>query len=202
MPIRKYIFLSIVIMSLTGCVATKIPSKSEYRINTNLLVTKSNNLACKDKSLKVAQAFSVGSLMTNRMTYALGDSKQYVYSQSLWAQTPNTALTAKFLKLIRDSELFKSVQASKSRSKNDFILEINIEDFMQYFDKDSKNSYANISINLTLIDVKSNQVFASKTFDSQVDVVTLNAEGGVEGLNKALNNVLKNTNTWISGVCK
>ena len=197
----KFILLSILVLIFSGCVTTKIPAKSEYRINTNVTVNKSNGQSCKEKSLKVAQAFSSSSLMTNSMMYALGDSKQYAFSESLWAQSPNTVISSKFLKLIRETRLFKSVQISKSRSRNDFILEINIEDFMQYFDEKSTHSYVKISVNLTLIDIKSNKVVDAQTFSSKVDVAILNAEGGVEGLSHALSNVLKDTNTWISGVC-
>lgn len=198
----RYIILSLLVVFFSGCVTTKVPAKSEYRINTQVSASKSNSQTCKEKSLKVAQAFSSSAFMSNNMLYALGDSKQYAYSESLWAQNPNTVITSKFLKLIRETDLFKSVQNSKSRSRNDFILEINIEDFMQYFDEKSTRSYAIVSINLTLIDIKSNRVFATHSFNEKVDVVSLNAQGGVNALTKALSTILQNTNTWISGVCK
>ncbi|MFT5661489.1 MAG: cholesterol transport system auxiliary component [Sulfurimonas sp.] len=198
----RYICISFFVLLFSGCVTTKVPSKSEYRINTTVITTKNDAQNCKEKSIKVAQAFSSSSLMSNSMTYALGNSKQYVYSQSLWAQTPNSVITSKFLKLIRGTELFKSVQISKSRSNNDFLLEINIEDFMQYFDEKSTSSYANVSLSLTVIEITSNKVIATKTFTSKVEIDTLNAEGGVDGLSESLNNILANTNIWLNGVCK
>jgi cholesterol transport system auxiliary component len=107
-----------------------------------------------------------------------------------------------YLKLIRGSKLFKSVQVSKSRSKNDFILEIHIEDFMQYFSENSKKSYANVLVSLTLIDFKTNEVFATQTFGSKVDITELNANGGVDGLNKALSDVLTQSNFWLGEICR
>ena len=198
----KYIMMVFFVIIFSGCVTTKIPAKSEYRINTNIKMTKSEATGCKEKSLKVAQAFSSGTLMSNSMMYAKGDLKQYAYAESLWAQSPNSVITSKFLKLIRETNLFKSVQVSKSRSRNDFILEINIEDFMQYFNASATHSHANVSVNLTLIDIKSNRVFASHSFEAKVDAKSLNAQGGVEALNTALNKILNDTNTWISGACK
>ena len=198
----RYIVFSLLVVFLSGCVTTKIPAKSEYRINSQIEVSKNDAQNCKEKSLKVAQAFSSSAFMSNSMMYALGDSKQYAYAESLWAENPNTVITSKFFRLIRETELFKSVQISKSRSRNDYILEINIEDFMQYFNPQSTHSYANVSISVTLIDVKSNRAFATHSFNEKVDAKSLNAEGGVAALTIALNNILKDTNTWITGVCK
>ncbi|MDB2562792.1 ABC-type transport auxiliary lipoprotein family protein [Sulfurimonas sp.] len=198
----KYLAISLFIILLSGCVTTKVPAKSEYRISTDVVAMQTTSNVCKSKSLKIAQAFSSGILMSNHMMYAIGNSKQYAYAESLWAENPNTVVTSKVLKLIRETKVFKSVQVSKSRSRNDFILEINIEDFMQYFDEASLHSHASISITLTLVDIKSNRVIATKTLNSKVDVKELNAEGGVKGLQMALSNILEDTNTWISGVCK
>ena len=198
----KYLFISVCMLFLSGCVTTVVPAKSEYRINTDVVPAQSESNACKQKSLKVSQAFGSSVLVSNHMMYAIGDLKQYAYTESLWAENPNTVITSKILKLIRDTGVFKSVQVSKSRSRNDFILEINIEDFMQYFDEASLHSHANISLALTLIDIKSNRVVATQSFNAKVDVQELNAQGGVKGLREALNIILKDVNTWIVGVCK
>ena len=197
----RYILVILAFFLFLGC-STTLPPKSEYRLSPDIAIKKLSADSCKDKSLKVAQAFSTSTLMSRDMSYGLGNSKQYIYSESQWASTPNRAITAEFLKLLRDSKLFKSVQISKSRSKNDFILEINIEDFMQYFNKQSSASFAKISISLTLIDAKTNKVFATQTFRTKLDVETLDANGGVSGLNRALSEVLSQSNIWIAGVCK
>jgi len=136
------------------------------------------------------------------MYYAQGNMKQYMYSSSKWSRSPNRAITSEFLTLIRASNLFKSVQTAKSRSRSDIILEINIEDFMQYFDENSTLSHVNVVINLSLINARGNSVFASQTFNTKIDVKMLNANGGVDGLNKALREVLLDTNEWLSEVCK
>ena len=198
----KYFFISLFSILLSGCVTTIVPAKSEYRINTDIEAQKSESNSCKRKSLKVAQAFSSGTLMSKHMLYAIGDNKQYAYAESLWAENPNLVITSKVVKLVRETELFQNVQISKSRARNDFILEINIEDFMQYFDATSLHSHANISLTLTLIDIKSNRVIATQSFDAKVNVQDLNAQGGVQGLKEALNIILKDINIWIVGVCK
>ena len=156
----------------------------------------------KDKSIKISQAFSSSSLMSKNMNYVKGESKQFIYSKSQWSVTPNNAINDMFLKLLRKVDVFKSVHTSKSRIRSDYMLEINVEDFMQYFSEDGNKSYANVVITLSLLQSGTNSVIASKTFNSKVDVETLNAEGGVDSLNIGLSNIMSISSQWLGEVCK
>ena len=197
----KYFLIVMIGILFIGC-NNKIPPKAEFRVNPKIAYEKLSVFSCKKHSLKIAQAFSSSSLMSQDMNYAQGDSKQYIYSKSQWSIPPNRAVTDMFFKLIRTSDIFKSVQVSKSISKNDYILEINIEDFMQYYNEDTSVSYANVVITLTLIESESSMVFATKTFSSREDVKELSAEGGVDALNSALSDVMQNSTVWFKEVCK
>ena len=197
----KIIFLAVFILLLSGC-STSQPPITEYRINSNIIKSDMSEHGCVDKSLKVAQSFSSSSLMSKDMNYAQGTHKQFVFTQSQWAESPNRVITHEIVKLLRDTKLFKSVQVSKSRSKNEWILETNIEDFLQYFDETSKKSYANIVISFTIIDAQSSNVIATKTIEHKVDTERLDASGGVEALNKALFEVLSKSREFFGGVCK
>ena len=183
-----------------GC-STTAPAISEYRINANLKAKEFSQTGCKDNSLKIAQAFSSSDLMIQSMSYGEGDFKQFQFSESQWADSPNRAITSEILSYIKKTKLFKNVQTSKSRSKNRFLLEINIEDFMQYFSEDTKNSYVKVVIALTLIDTKTNDVLSTETFTKRVEVENINAEGGVKSLNKALNDVIAESGEWLGRVC-
>ena len=198
----KYFALIGITLFFSACVTTKVPAKSEYRINTELTNFTSDSSMCKDKTLKVAQAFSDKNLMVNDMMYTQGNYKQFFYASSQWAQTPNDAITTKFLSLMRNAKLFQNVQIAGSRSKNDFILEVHIEDFMQYFNADITSSFANAKIHLSLIDATNREIYASESFSAKIDVNTLDAQGGVEGLSIALTKILNDSGTWIAKVCK
>lgn len=197
----KYFLFSLMAFFFVGCTTTTSP-KVEYRISSELKNKELKSSNCKEKSLQVSQAFSSNLLMSQGMSYVMDNTKQYLYSKSQWSVTPNKAITAEFLTMLRESELFKSVQVSKSRAKSDFILEINIEDFMQYFSKDSSDSYVNVIIGLTIIDSKTNTIYASKTFKAKVDAKSLDAEGGVIALNEALSIVMFKSAEWFSEVCR
>ena len=196
----KKILILLSIVLLSGCATTK-PSITEYRVVAKTSKVQSVVDGCKEKSLKIAQAFSSSSLMSLKMDYVQEESKIFSYSQAHWNESPNHSVTKEILKKIRDSKLFKNVQISRSRSKNSWVLETNIEDFLQYYSEGLKDSFAKVIISLTLIDSKTNSVIATKTFNSKVNTNTLDAEGGVEALNKALSDILTQNIEWLNGVC-
>jgi cholesterol transport system auxiliary component len=191
--------LSLVIFS--GC-STISPTISDYRIDTKTEKQNFSQQGCKHSSLKVAQAFSANSLMTLDMNYGQGEYKQFTFSQSKWAKSPNKAITSEIIRYIKSTTLFKNVQMAKSRTRNELLLEINIDDFMQYFSKDEKSSYVNISITLTLVDMKTSKVIDTHSFEIKHDVAMINAHGGVIALNGALKEMLQESGVWLSGVCK
>ncbi len=197
----KIIFVVIAVFLLSGCTTT-LPPMTEFRVNPALKTMSSDSTQCLDKSLKVAQSFSTTAIMSVKMNYAQGLHKQYVYSESQWADSPNRAINAAIVKLLKTTRLFKSVLTSKSRSKSNLTLEINIEDFIQYFNDDASKSYVNAIISLSLLDTATNSVIATNRFESRVNTKSLDASGGVMALNKALEDILEQTNTWFIGVCK
>lgn len=197
----KKILILLGILLLSGCSTLKNPV-TEYRIVIDSHGSKSLSKGCREKSLKVAQAFSSSALMSLRMDYAEPDNKVFSYSQSQWRESPNRLVTLEILKDIREMELFKNVQISKSRGSNSWLLETNIEDFMQYYSDDLKESYAKVVISLTLIDSASNSIIETKTFDSKIKSETLDAQGGVNALKSALSDILRQNRNWLDGVCK
>ncbi len=197
----KVLLIAFIAFLFIGC-STSIPAVSEYRIDVEPANTTFTQTGCKEKSLKIAQAFSSSSLMTHEMNYAQGNHKQYTFTQSEWADSPNRAITAEILEYVKATKLFKNVQNPKSRSRNEVVLEINIEEFMQHFSEDEKESFVKVSINLTLIDVKTSKVLATKTLNSKVEVDGIHAGAGVKYLNIALEKVLVKSGEWLGEVCE
>lgn len=197
----KVIFISTLIFLLSGCSAPQ-PPVTEFRINSKVISGDFSSKGCLQTSIKVAQAFSSNTLMSKDMNYAQGSHKQFSFSQSQWADTPNRAVSSEIAKLLRDIKLFESVLVSKSRSRSSWLLETNIEEFMQYFNEDSTKSHANVVVSLTIVDTGTGKVVATKTFSSIVDTKSLDADGGVEALNRALLDVLQQSSEWFGGVCK
>ena len=197
----KYILVLLSVVFLSGC-TTVVPAVTQYKIKTQVVASEQNAQKCRNKSLKIAQAFSESSLRSSYMNYSQGQNKEYAYSQAEWSESPNISISLELLKHLKASKLFKSVVNSKSRSRSDMILEINIEDFMQYFNEDSTSSYSVVALDLTLIDTKTSSVVATQRFKVKVDTKTLDAEGGVIALSDALDKVIKQNIKWLNGVCE
>jgi cholesterol transport system auxiliary component len=197
----KVLLLLTSLLLFLGCSTTTSPI-TEYKISSSYSMTPQVNSTCKGKSIKIAQAFSPTPLMSTKMGYVLQNNKIHSYSQAIFSDTPNRAITSEILKDIRDSKLYKFVLNSKTRSNTDLILETNIEDFVQYYSDDLKSSYVIASINFTIIDLKTNSVIDSQTFKAKVTSTSQDAFGGAVALNKALSSVLFKNRTWMSEICK
>lgn len=193
--------LIILALFFGGCTTIK-PSVAQYSIVLDDLKINSSALGFKEKSLKVSKAFSSSSLSSHRMEYMESNRRVFAYSQSQWQEAPSVMIESILLKSIREAGLFKSVHPSKSRIKSDFILETNIEKFMQFFSEDMKESYVEVVLNLSLIDSKTNSVFKNQTFSSRVETKSLDAEGGAEAFKSALSEIMMKNIEWLDGVCR
>ncbi len=197
----KIFLLALTLYVLTGC-STVEPPVAEYKLSVKTLEQISSSTGCQTKSLKVSQAFSSSSLMSLKMNYVQDKHKIYSYSQAQWNNSVNQEITSQILKVLRESKLFKNTQNSKSRSKSDLILEINIDDFMQYFTHDSTKSHVKVAISIALIDARSSEVIATSNFSAVNNVDSLDATGGVNALDIALGDVLTQSIDYLNKVCE
>ncbi|MBE0514576.1 ABC-type transport auxiliary lipoprotein family protein [Sulfurimonas sp.] len=193
--------LIILTLFLSGCTTVK-PPVVRYSIAIDDLNINRSGVGCRDKSLKISRAFSSSSLASLKMEYMEPDSKIFAYTQSEWQESPNNMVESALLKSIRESGLFKSVHPSKSRVKSTLVLETNIEEFMQFFSEDFKESHVKVILNLSLIDAKTNSIVASETFRSRVETKSLDARGAVDAFEDALFEIMLQNREWLDGVCR
>ncbi|MFA5460806.1 MAG: ABC-type transport auxiliary lipoprotein family protein [Sulfurimonas sp.] len=197
----KILLTLITVFLFVGCTTMK-PHVTEFRVITKDTHIKSISKGCKENSLKISQAFSSASLLSLNMDYTESDNQIFSYSQAQWQESPNSFITSALYKSIRDSALFKSVHSFKSRVKSDFVLEIDVEEFMQFYTKDMSSSYVNVIISLSLVDAKTNNVISTSKFISKIDTKTADADGGVEALSLALDEIISKNIEWLEGECK
>lgn len=195
------VILVILAILLSGCTTIK-PPVAEYNIALKDIKINGSSSACQDKSLKILKAFSSNSLNSVKMDYVDSSGRVYSYSQSQWQESPSDIVTSLLLENIRDSKIFSTLHPSKSRVKSDFILETNIEKFMQFYSSDMKASHVEVTLSLSLIDAKTNSVVASKTSTSQVNTTTVDANGGVKAFETALLEIVSKNIEWLNRVCR
>jgi len=197
----KIVLITLALFILTGCTVTK-PHVLSYRIAPLLNQEEIANSSCKEKSLKVSQVFTSRGLKSKKMHYVETNYKEFNYTESGWSNTPNKAISKNLLASIRASGLFSSVNSASSRSKSDLYLETTVEEFLQFYNIENKSSHVEVRLSFSLINLKDNSIVDSKVISRTIKTDTLNAEGGVVALNKALTEVLSETNEWLSKVCK
>ena len=197
----KIILIALVVLLLGGCTVTT-PSKAEYRIAPLMEVTSVDESSCSSKSLKVALAFSSSSLMNTKMKYTLDAEQEFTYSESAWSRSPARSITAALLTSVRATNLFKTVNNFKSRSRSNLILETNIEEFIQHYEEDSTKSFVKIVISFSLVDAKTSKTIDNQTIIVELDTDSLNAQGGAVALNDALSKLLVKNNEWLGSICK
>jgi len=189
------------LLLFAGCSSIQ-PHIVEYKIAPNIDKIEIHSLSCKTKSLKVGRVFSSSELMSQNMRYTKGSYKEFFFTESKWAITPNSAISSAFINSINAQNIFANVSSFKSRSRSDLILETNIEDFMQYFANDTNSSYVKIAFTSSLVDSKKNKVIDTIHLVQKLEVPTVDAEGGVKALNKIFSKLLQANNEWLAGSCK
>jgi len=190
----KYFWIAALIF-LGGC--TTQPHIVEYRIVPNLEIQASSNSQCKGKSLKIAPVFTSSSLMSQTMKYTTEEFKEFAFTESEWAVTPNRAIGNALERALREKKIFASVSSFRSRSRADLLLESSVDEFIQHFYSNNKKSSVKVSLFANLVDNKNSKSLASKTFTKELAVEQLNAKAGVEALNKALKEVLQEELQWL-----
>lgn len=196
--------LSLIMIAIlsVGC-TTKEPPMKEYRIDVRMPSNDtSENSRCKAETLTFLPLQSGNLFRSSTMSYARGAYELGKFTQSQWALPPVQEIKKEILSMLIESDLFTFVQAAPSRAKSSWVLEGELEDFMQYFDADAKNSFAHLKIRLTLIDTNTSTVVASKVFSQKIASQHNDASGGVAALNKALEMQLAEIQQWFVKVCR
>jgi len=195
---RYFIYMMMTLFFVSGC-ATKTPAVTQYA-----LVLQGDKYtqtsSCKGESLKVLKSFSDTTLMDTKMYYASGLEVNN-YHQSQWVRSPNTMVSEMLLQNIRNAHLFQSVVGYNSRVQTKYVLESRLDEFMQYFSNDMKRSYVVVQLSLALVRKEGLDLVKAKTFRTKVDVTTLNASGGVQALEGAMQKVMHEVVIWLSGAC-
>jgi ABC-type uncharacterized transport system auxiliary subunit len=196
----RYLFVFIILF-FAGC-STKVPPVKEYRIKTKTFKISKEKSKCKNNIIKLSEPFSPNSYKIKKMYYSIDGFEDGVFNQSAWSEPIYLYVYKNLLNSLRQSELFKSVENYLSVANYNYIMEVEINDFKQYFKKDLKSSYVVVDLTLTLIDKKNYNTVFQQRFYQKIESIEPNAKAGVEALNVAFELVLKRVIKSLSGVCE
>ena len=201
---KKLLFVFVGIMVfLGGCGIKSSPPVDEYTIvlKQEFKGMKASS-KCQSKSVKLLEPFGAYAYTTNDLHYVVLPNQENRYNLSTWSQSIAGILYGEILRAVSKSKIFGSVANYSSVAKSDYILEMEINDFKQYFSSDLKHSYVVADLTFTLIETEHFRVVAQKEFVKKIDTKSLDAKGGVEALDSAFGEIVPEVLAWLSGVCR
>ncbi len=195
-----YMVWIIIAVAMSGCSIVKtVPSKSEYRLVTPEVVQKHHS-ACHQSTLKLEPVQSANTFLNRQIYYVTNDIEEHHYTQSLWAQSPNSMIEQLIKQVLIESNMFASVLDYRSNADTTWRYEVRLLDFMQYFEHDM-SSYVKVSMDFVLIKNIGRQVVASKHIEMTLPTQSADARGGVQALNRLLSRILAKSNAWLETQC-
>jgi len=191
MKILYWIFIMLI---LGGCSTKTLPPIKKYTIDENLVKSTLHIKNC--KSIKINFPKSSDEIFSKNIIYQKGLEKNSYYF-SKWYETPNEMLYNSVLSLLQTNRVCKMVLPEDFSGNSEFILDMNILEFMQKFSYDK--SYVNIKV-LFYIKDKNDNIISQKLFNKIVKCSSNDAVGAVKAFNKASKQLMQDFTAWLKGV--
>ena len=196
----KNIFVLVIMVLFFGC-ATKTPPVQKYTIETAPNIKAVKNSTCKTKTLKILEPYSSDEYLLNELHYVVGENEQNRYNYSAWSVPLVNKIYILLLGSLRKARIYKTVLPFSSVASSDEVLEVEIDNAKQYYNKELTSSYVVVDITLSLIDKKTYTIKSQKRFYKKVATMSLDAKGGVEALSKAFDELLVEMIKWSKEQC-
>jgi cholesterol transport system auxiliary component len=195
---RRYSISIVSVFMLFGCSATT-PSVNEYTLLSSKTI-QPTTVPLSSKTLSVALSKSIPSLSTKNLIYLRENGETGAYLYSRWSDTPTALLQRSLLISLYEHPLFASLSASNSLAQSDWVLESDLDAFYHRFSKDKSEGY--IDITYRLIDTKTKSLLGSKRFSISSPAPTMDAQGGVDALQKATDELNTQCILWLTTLTK
>lgn len=126
---------------------------------------------------------------SRHVVYTRAAHKLEYYAYSEWVDTPARMLSPLIVNSLAQSDGFSAVVPIAVMAAGDLRLDTEVIRLLQQFEGDQ--SRVRFTLQVTLVDVSSRRVVASRKFDEVVESMGGNAQGGVVAANQAVQNVLQ-----------
>ncbi|TXI18676.1 MAG: hypothetical protein E6Q62_05985 [Nitrosomonas sp.] len=189
---------------LSGCAALYKPATSniavyDFGVQHHPSQNESQSLNQKRKSLLVTDAAAPSWLDNTAIQYRLlyhSPSQAYTYANSRWRAPPAIIMT----QIIRDriiTNTGEQVVKNSSTAKTDYILHLELEEFIQAFDT-MNDSHVIIGLRASLIERGSRNVLAQKDFTLKKEAPDADAAGAVLAFSSAGNQLIGELIEWLA----
>lgn len=199
----KILIYALIVLFFGGCsLQTKVAASTQYRMEVSPDDANYTALTCKDNLLQLKSISSYDPLQSRSIYYQVGEYKLFAYSQSNWEEVPSKTIQNELISALRDTKIFKDVVTNRSLAKPDYILEYDVEDFMQHYNEDLSHSYVTAKLHLSLIENNSSKLLYATTIQKRLDTDSNDAFGGVKALKSVLKDLIHDTSVWLDVRCQ
>ncbi len=190
----KISYLFLIVLLFSGCTTKTLPPVKKYTIDEDIKHIALHIENC--KSLKVEFPKSSDEIFSKNIIYQKGLEKNSYYF-SKWYETPNEMLYNSVLSLLQTNRVCKMVLPEDFNGNFEFVLSMNILEFMQKFSYDK--SYVSVKV-LFYIKDKNNTVIGQKLFNETAKCSSNDAAGAVKAFNTASKQLMQDFAIWLKRV--
>lgn len=199
---KKALLLILILYLLSGCTVFHKPPYSVSVYDLGIQQHTQNRLQQPyqlRKSILIADAAVPSWLDNTAIHYKFlyhNPSQSYSYASSRWVAPPAALLTQQ----IRDRIVTHTngqVIKNSSTAKTDYILHIELEEFIQAFDT-MEDSHVTIGMRASLIERNSRILFVQKDFNIKEKTLTADAAGAVSAFGSASHRLINELIEWLS----
>ena len=190
----KISYLFLIVLLFSGCTTKTLPPVKKYTIDEDIKHIALHIENC--KSLKVEFPKSSDEIFSKNIIYQKGLEKNSYYF-SKWYETPNEMLYNSVLSLLQTNRVCKMVLPEDFNGNFEFVLSMNILEFMQKFSYDK--SYVSVKV-LFYIKDKNNTVISQKLFNETAKCRSNDAAGAVKAFNTASKQLMQDFAIWLKRV--
>lgn len=189
----KALIVGFFIFSFSGCISLtkELPSYKTYSLEYKKDNKKSKYI---DKTIQVFEAKALNSINSIPITYTKSSFSREKYALNRWSDKPSKMIQRTIASYLTSKNSYKYITSSNIKIKSDYKLVSELVNFNHTFTK--KNSYADFSIRVYLINNTSKEVFF-KNFEYTKKTPKNNAESFVKAMNEINNIFLFDLNSFI-----
>jgi cholesterol transport system auxiliary component len=147
------------------------------------------------KTVRLHFVDTMPSLLSQNIMYTKPGLIAGNYLYSKWHQPPNRSISTSLYTAFKHNNIFSTLVVDDTHVRSDLTLDIRLLQFEHRF-TNTKDSHGVIVLDAMLYDPQTQQILASHLFRSEVTAKTGNAQGGVNALNTALEEIISELICW------
>lgn len=198
----RTLLLAGIMLFFSACSLTReVPPSVSYHLDTQTEVVSSSEQGCRERVIRVALIQSPKWLKSTSIFYSDGHNRRYRYTRARWEETPTDQLQQLIEQAVTDSELYKGVIPYKSLAKDEWLLEVRLEEMEQQIADDGSADTV-LRLYAVLVDQYSRALLAQKRFTYRVTEMPGDVENAVLAWSQGTGKFELELTQWLEDECR